>query len=867
MLMMIALTLSPLFLSLFLALQAPDGFALLRAGKVAEARAAFQVQLQANEKDADAWLGAGLVALRQDRLAEAWVFFSRSLKLAPGYADAEVGLARCQLKEGRTAEAISAFEKLAAAHPERADIREELLTLTGLPPESEQRAHARPTEARIPARAHARHLEISLGQGRWQPFYVKGMNLGAALPGRYPSEFPDRATYDGWIHEMAEVGINAIRVYTIHPPQFYEALRAHNLKASHPIWLIHGVWAELPLGHDFQDPTWKAAWYQDMNDMIQVLHGEARLSRRPGRSGGVYTADVSSWVLATILGREWESSSVIGFNRLHPGLADWSGRFVTVRGGHAMERFLAESMDQFLALEWDGFHAQHPIAFTNWPTLDPLYHITESSEHEEAALHRKVGDPVGPLSEEPNDEDAVGLDMEKFGSTPLLQAGLFASYHVYPYYPDFMNLDPGYAKVRDDEGPSSYAGYLADLVHHHRSHPVLIAEFGVPSSRLVAHWQPQGMTHGGQNEREQGEHDARLQKDIFEAGCAGGVLFAWIDEWFKKNWLTMPFEHPLDRKPLWYNEMDAEENYGLIAYRPGAKGPNILIDGRAGDWDKVPVYLEGQGHTLKVLADEGWLHLGMFFPAPVDLSKEAFLVGIDTVDSQQGDHRLPWGAGAGSAAGLEFVVLFQGEGRTGVFVDAPYLLPDHRFDPGHRYRSINNEDGQFIMGTARSNNARLGRDGTPFPGHSTDIGWLQQGTQDRMNPAYDARAEWQAGRSADGRGFIEARIPWGLLNVTDPSARRVIDDPARKLPGPVGTGITPGFRFVFAAFKADKPLWDGGGILRLTLPAAERDRIPMPPLFTWSTWEQPTFHRFRKQSFTIYQKALADTPNEPRTIR
>ncbi len=859
--MMNNLILTPL-LSLFLAFQAPDGFALLRSGKTTEAREVFQAQLRKNEKDADAWLGTGLVALRQDRFADARAFFSRALELAPGYADVEVGLAHCLLKEGRTAEAISAFEKLAAAHPDRPDIREELLTLTGLPPESVQGPHARPAEAQIPARAQARHLEISTGPGRWQPFYVKGMNLGAALPGRHATEFPDRATYDGWIDEMAEVGINAIRVYTIHPPQFYEALRAHNLKASHPIWLIHGVWAELPAHSDFQDPTWKAAWYQEMEDVIQVLHGQARLSHRPGHASGVYTADVSSWTLATILGREWESSSVVGFNQLHPGFADWSGRFVTVKGGHAMERFLAESMDQFLALEWDVFHAQRPIAFTNWPTLDPLHHITEPTEKEDAELRRKLGQTVGPLSGDP-DEDGVDLDLEKFGGTPLLQAGLFASYHVYPYYPDFMNLDPGYSKARDHEGPSNYAGYLADLVHHHRSHPVLIAEFGVPSSRLVAHWQPQGMTHGGQNESEQGEHDARLQKDIYDAGCAGGVLFAWIDEWFKKNWLTLPFEQPLDRKPLWYNEMDAEENYGLIAYRPGAKGPNILIDGKADDWGQVPVYLEGQGYTLKVLADEGWLHLGVFIPGPVDLSKEAFLIGIDTVDPERGDHKLPWELGLSSAAGLEFVALFQGETRAGVFVDMPYVLPNHRYDPWHRYRSISNEDGQFIMGTARSNNPRIGRDGTQFPGHSTDIGWLLRGTQDRMDSTFDARAEWQVGRSPDGRGFFEARIPWGLLNVTDPSARRVIDDPERKASGPVGTAITPGFRLVFAAFTADKPLGEGGGTLRLTLPATEHDSIPMPPLFTWPTWEQPTFHRFRKQSFAIYQKALADTPDEP----
>ena len=865
--MMTAASLAPIFLSLFLMAQAPDGFALLRAGRTTEAREAFQANLRANEKDADAWLGAGLVALRQERLIDARAFFSRVLELAPDYADAGVGLARCLQKEGRTAEAITALEQLAKAHPDRADIREELLTLTGLPPASEQAPYLRAALPQVPARARARQLEVATAKGGWRPFYVKGMNLGAALPGRYPAEFPDRATYDGWLREMAELSINAVRVYTIHPPQFYEALRDHNLRSDKPIWLIHGVWAELPARHDFQDPAWKAAWFEDMSNVVQVLHGRARLGRRPGRAGGVYEADVSPWTLAIILGREWESSSVVAFNRLHPGSSDWSGRFVAVKAGHAMERFLAESMDHFLGLEWDGFHAQRPIAFTNWPTLDPLHHITESSEREEHALrgHREV--PPGALSEEPNDEDVVGLDLEKFHGTALLQAGLFASYHVYPYYPDFMNLDPGYAKAKDHLGSSNYLGYLTELVQHHRKHPVLVAEFGVPASRLVAHWQAQGLTHGGQNEREQGEHDARLQRNIYDSGCAGGLLFAWIDEWFKKNWLTMPFEHPLDRKPLWYNEMDAEENYGLIAYRPGAKGPNILIDGRADDWDKVPVYLEGQGHTLKVLADEGWLHLGLFFPGPVDLAKQAFLVGLDTVDPRRGDHRLPWGSAVGSEAGLEFVALFQGDNRTGVFIDAPYELPDHRFDPGHRYRSIDNAEGRFVMGKARSNNDRVGRDGTRFAGHSTEIGWLLRGTQDRRNPDYNDRASWQSGRAADGRGFLEARIPWSLLNVTDPSARRVIDDPERKVPGPVGTAIAPGFRLLLAAFSADKPLWEGGGLLRLTLPAVKNGRIPIPPLFTWPTWEQPTFHRFRKQSFTIYQKALSETPDEPRTPR
>ena len=726
---------------------------------------------------------------------------------------------------------------------------------------------ALPAQPQIPARAHDRRLEVADGHGGWRPFYVKGVNLGAALPGRYPSEFPDRATYDGWLREMAEAGINTIRVYTIHPPAFYEALRAHNLRARRPLWLIHGVWAEPPPRHDFQDPAWLAAWHREMREVVEVLHGRARIPVRPGHSDGTYGADVSPWTLAIILGREWESSSVVAFNRVHPGTSDWSGRFVTLRDGQAMERFLAQSMDLFLGLEWGQFHAQRPIAFTNWPTLDPLFHITEATEGEERALRQKLGMAVEALNHEPEDEDAASLDMEKFDGTPGLLAGLFACYHAYPYYPDFMNLDPGYGQARDHLGPSNYAGYLAELVKHHARHPVLIGEFGVPSSRVVAHWQAQGLTHGGQNEREQGEQDARLQQDIYDTGCAGGVLFAWIDEWFKKNWLTLPFELPSDRKPLWYNVMDAEENYGLIAYRPGAKGPAILIDGKAGDWARVPVYLEGGGYTLKALADEGWLHLGLFLPRPVDFSTQAFLVGIDTVDPRRGDHRLPWVPDLRSEAGLEFVVRFQGADRTGVFVDAPYVVPEYRPMPGQPYRSLANEAGRFVMPTAKSNHPRIGRDGTPYPGHSSDIGWLRQGSQDRTDPAFDSRAEWQVGRSPGGRGFLEARIPWTLLQVTDPSSRTVLDAPEKMQPGPLGTARTPGFRFVLAALAADKLLEDGNGTVGLTLPAARRGRIPLPPLFTWPTWQRPTFHRFRKQSYLIYQKALADTPDEPRMPR
>src|SRR5262249_29112071 len=175
---------------------------------------------------------------------------------------------------------------------------------------------------------------------------------------------------------------------------------------------------------------------------------------------------------------------------------------------------------------------QQPISFGNWPSVDPPHHPTESSAPEEAALLRRMGETAaaGLIEGYSECEDCVAVDATHIVPTPASRAGSFATYHAYPYYPDFMSLDPGYGRGRDSKGPSNYIGYLRDLKAHHRGQPVLIGETGVPSSRGVAHLEAQGWNHGGHTEMEQGEIDARLMLDVDEAGLAGGVLFALLDE-------------------------------------------------------------------------------------------------------------------------------------------------------------------------------------------------------------------------------------------------------------------------------------------------------------------------------------------------
>src|SRR5260370_26112594 len=102
-------------------------------------------------------------------------------------------------------------------------------------------------------------------------------------------------------------------------------------------------------------------------------------------------------------------------------------------------------------------------------------------------------------------------------------AGYFASYHFYPYYPDFIGLDSVYGAARSAEGPSHYFGYLRDLQRHHVGRPLLIAEYGVPSSRGVSHLQPEGLNHGGLEERAMAHLHAPLPRGVRERVAARGT--------------------------------------------------------------------------------------------------------------------------------------------------------------------------------------------------------------------------------------------------------------------------------------------------------------------------------------------------------
>jgi len=845
------------------------GWCRLRLSNPASARRVFEVAAAADPGSADARSGLGYVALRQRKPAEAEDHFLKAVKLDPESGEAWKGLGMARRDLGDRKGARDAFARAVAAGASDAEARallEQSLGPGGVLEERRVRGKAADkTPLRLVSRTGAGHLEVRVGE-RFRPFFVKGVNLGTALPGKFPAEFPDDPSlYRRWFDQMGDLGVNVVRLYTLHPPSLYRALKEHNeASPGKRLYLVQGVWTELPDNDDYDDPKFLEGFRQEIFRVIDAVHGNVELPARPGHAHGVYDTDLSGDVLAFLLGREWEPYSVVAYEKLRPGKAQFEGRYLKTETARPFEAWLASICDAAARHETEQYRWQHPVGYVSWPTLDPLHHPTEATAVEETAIRRKRGEKLSePILE--YDNDAVDIDSLHIRATEEFPAGFFASYHAYPYYPEFMVLDPEYAKARDSDGPSHYLGYLQALKAHHRDQPVVIAEFGVPSSRGIAHLQPEGEHHGGHNTVEQGNIDARLFREIHQAGLAGGILFAWMDEWFKRNWLVMAYESPAERNALWLNVLDPEQNYGLVAAWPGRPDWKVVLDGRGEDWAGVPaLYKDDRAgkplpsapfrhlRGLRVTSDEAYVYLRLDLDresGPISWEGIQYWVGIDTYDPALGDHRFPRPVDVTTPVGMEFLVQFAGP-RSRILVDRPYDL----FTMRNRrpYRSVRNENGDFIEIQVYTNRDRFGRDGTYYPPQGYNRSPLRRGSMDPASPRYDTLADWT--ESPDG-DFIEARLPWGLINVADPSSHQVIHENAPRS-GLAGTRTTDGFRFHLLSLRGE------GNKLTVVdrFPSSSNLSLADYPVYRWAGWEEPRYHLALKDSFRILQEALKEIP-------
>ncbi len=447
------------------------------------------------------------------------------------------------------------------------------------------------------------------------PIFVKGINLGVAVPGTQPGELAATSEdYRRWFGLIKEAGYNTIRLYTLHYPRFYDELRAYNLaNPQNPLLVLHGVWLdETEVLADLYELT--AILDQGIREVVDAVHGDISIGHRFGRAYGDFTSDISPWVIGYLPGREIYPEEVSLTNEAHPGDTSFAGTYFQLPAGDPVEVWLAGRFDGLMQYEYEHYQQFRPVGFSSWPTLDPLYHPTEE-------------DHVGSTE----DLEQIDLaDLQHAESSP----GFFIGYHAYPYYPDFIIQDPIYLAESDSVGPNSYLGYLKDLKAHYQDIPLIIAEYGVPSSWGAGHLAPSGMHHGGISEEAQGVHNIRMLDNIEYSGCAGGVHFSLIDEWFKQTWITNPFSDKQYR-PLWHNLTSPEQNFGILSYAPPPE-----------TFTETASYPDSSISRIKVHADYTFFRIRAHMKTAL-FSDDTLWVAFDTYESNLGESLLPDGTSIG----------------------------------------------------------------------------------------------------------------------------------------------------------------------------------------------------------------------------
>jgi len=480
----------------------------------------------------------------------------------------------------------------------------------------------------------ARHINDD-----YNPMILKGINLGSSPPGYFPGEIAYAITpdmYQRWIERMAGAGFNSIRVYTLHPPVFYEKLAEYNQRhPESPLLLFQGIWLEEV--EDAHDPACydlvnrRNSFSAEIAEVIDCINGNADIAFRYGKAYGIYKTDVSRWTAGYIIGREVSPQEVDSTDNAHPAMSYYSGTRFSITGSTATEAFITEMLDKVMVIEESKYSVSRPVSFSSWPTLDPLEHPTEIY----------------------TDEDAASFNLARISVVPG-SPGLFASYHAYPYYPNFISQEPSYLGYSDSEGSNSYLGYLTALKEHYSNMPLVIAEFGVPSSWASAHQSYSNMDHGGYSEVQQGQKNMRMLHNMLDAGCAGGFMFAWMDEWFKPTWIVLYLEAygittgsvTVPTRQLWHNMTSPEQCFGLLTFDQ----KDIP--------EPVPYSLDNPGGTVtsvKATNDQSFLYLEISTASELTAADE-FMVALDTYLGNTGESTLPGGATVTNRA--EFLLTF-----------------------------------------------------------------------------------------------------------------------------------------------------------------------------------------------------------------
>lgn len=613
---------------------------------------------------------------------------------------------------------------------------------------------------------------INKGAG-YERFEIKGVNIGSGEPGQWATDFSvDKDSYLRWFSLIQEMGANTIRVYTVQDDTFYNAFYEYNKDNPTPLYLMHGVWVNdyVQNSHrDAYDKDFFDAFLDNCKTVIDVIHGNKKISlgKMASAGSGSYKDDISQWVIGYILGVEWEDVTVVYTDKKYAEnseLNSYKGNYMyTTDDASPFEAMLAHVGDKVIEYESNRYKQQRLVAFSNWPTTDPFDYPEKV-----AKFFMKC----------------AKVDVEHIKTTDKFISGQFASYHVYPYYPDYLNYiddlsDFGISdksKFLTDTGKiNTYKAYLSLLTAHHEI-PVVISEFGVSTGRGIAQKdQNTNRNQGNMSESGQGKALVECYNDICDTGCAGGCVFTWQDEWFKRTWNTM-YAVNLRRTPYWSDYQTNEQYFGLLSFDPGEEKSVCYVDGDVSEWDDSDIITVNGDCSISYKYDEKFIYF-MIYKKNLDFENDTIYIPVDTTPKSGSSYCENYNLIFDRAA--DFLITLNGENNSRVLVQERYeVLRSNYSEDVYKFDTYTSGNIPDIDSPKFVNIDMILQTAMPLLyfednvlAETFETGKLIYGNANPESNDFNSLSDFIC--SGD---YIEIKLPWQLLNFADPSRMTIHDD-------------------------------------------------------------------------------------------
>lgn len=612
-------------------------------------------------------------------------------------------------------------------------------------------------EIDIPFKTRGKELVIRETDGEYAPFFMKGVEVSASMPGHYATEFyADENDYLRWFRQIQEMGANTVKAARIMDDEFYNALYYYNTEHGTPLYLLQGIAVSDEANYGTADGYHKKYLGQLLEDgkaLVDIIHGRKAIPLGELGGSGAYHKDISRWVIGYVVGNHWNPDAVAYTDHKIPHRGGYSGTYISSNAeATAFEAMLAQVMDGIVSYENEKYDCMRPIGFVSNPENDFL----EYDENYALQLRKYSS-----------------VDMEHLTVSGEMKAGIFAAYQLFDYCRDFSEYLSSAQKTALGEKlnglnrTSSYDGYIQLLSRYHTM-PVLITEYGFSSAR--------GAVKIGEepdDEKTQGKRLTEVYRDARKYGCIGVCISSWQDIWERRTWNTS-FAVNQDHRNLWHDIQTDGQNYGLMEFAPGKEVPVCTIDGDPGEWTEEDRVLAEDGVTLYVRYDQEGIYLLL---KGEKLSKDSVrYVPIDIcgdVGSQEcAAPKLTFDRRA------DFLLCLNGPKNTKLLVQDRYQAVRERFefeiDGRNSYTSYPDKDStEFtVVQMALENHVLLEnfRSMDPLERRSQtslglwDTGNLLCGSEDSKSRDYSSLADFYFGDDC-----VELRIPWLLLNVGDPT--------------------------------------------------------------------------------------------------